>query len=435
MKLSIIGSGYVGLVSGACLAELGHTVVCADKDADKIALLNAGGVPIYELGLEALIKKNVGAGRLSFVTDGRDAVAAADAVFITVDTPPQEDMSPDLSSVLSVIDAIAPCLRGETVVVVKSTVPLGTCARLKDRLSGKASGADFSVVSNPEFLREGKAVEDFMSPDRIVIGADDDRAKAVMRKIYRPFIEAGQTVFYTDTGNSELIKYVSNAMLAMKVAFINEVADLCEAMGLDVEEVSRAVGLDARIGSQFLSAGPGYGGSCFPKDTHSLLSVADAVGAPMSILRSVIAANDERKKRLAEKIARVVAGGLSGKVIAVLGLAFKADTDDMRCAPSLDLVPALLEQGAAVRVYDPQAMANASLLFPQAEYCDDVYAAAAGADLSVFQTDWQEFLRLDWHKLKTAMNHPAIYDLRNFLDGEKVAGAGFQYFSIGRSPK
>lgn len=310
MNLSVIGSGYVGLVSGTCLAELGHTVVCTDKDVDKIAMLNAGGVPIYELGLEELIKKNVAEGRLSFVTDSKDAVASSDAVFITVDTPPREDMSPDLSAVLSVIDTIASQLRGETLIVVKSTVPLGTCTRLKDRLSEKAPGANFSIVSNPEFLREGKAIKDFMSPDRIVIGVDDDKSQAVMRKIYQSFIADGKTVvFYTDTGNSELIKYVSNSMLAMKVAFINEVADLCEVMGLNIEEVSQAVGLDTRIGLQFLSAGPGYGGSCFPKDTHSLLSISNSVGAPMSILHSVIVANDERKKRLAEKIARSIEGG------------------------------------------------------------------------------------------------------------------------------
>lgn len=432
MKISIAGTGYVGLVTGACFAEWGHTVACIDTNAGKIAMLNEGRMPIYEPGLERLVNANVEAGRLSFHDGYGDAVAGADAVFITVDTPPRSDMTPDLSPVLGALDSIAEHLRTFTVIVVKSTVPVGTCEELRRVLERKAPAADFSVASNPEFLREGRAVGDFLRPARVVTGTGDEKSLAVMREIYRPLIDGGVTFFHTDPGTAEMIKYASNAFLSVKLGFINEIADLCEALDLDVADVSAGIGLDPRIGDRFLQAGPGYGGSCFPKDTQGLLSLANSLGVPLEVLRQTIKSNESRKKGLAGKVAAVLQGRLSGRVIAVLGLAFKAATDDLRCSPSLDLIPALCAGGARVCIYDPQAMGQAPRFFPAAVCCEDAYTAVDGADLAVIHTAWEEFSQLDWRKVKAAMKHPRIYDFRNALHRDEMRALGFEYFSIGR---
>jgi UDPglucose 6-dehydrogenase len=429
----MIGTGYVGLVSGACFSEFGHHVVCVDKDMSKIDALKAGRMPIYEPGLEEVVADNVKAGRLSFTGDLPGSVRQADAVFIAVGTPSRRgDGHADLTYVFQAAEEIAAALDGYTVIITKSTVPVGTGKRVEERVRAIRPDADFDVASNPEFLREGSAIEDFRRPDRVVCGVTSDRAKSVLRELYRPLFLNETPMLFTSRETSELIKYAANAFLATKITFINEMADICERVGANVQDVARGIGLDGRIGSKFLHAGPGYGGSCFPKDTLALLKTAEQVGAPSRIVEAVASVNEQRKERMADKIEKAF-GGVSGKTIAVLGLTFKPNTDDMREAPSLIILPKLAKQGARVRAYDPEGM-NEAKKYLDVEMCPDAYAALEGADGVVILTEWNEFRALDLKTAKRLLKRPLMVDLRNIYRPEEMAKAGFSYFSIGRPP-
>jgi UDPglucose 6-dehydrogenase len=431
MRVTMIGTGYVGLVSGACLSEFGHDVVCVDKDVAKIAALKAGTVPIYEPGLEEVVSVNVKAGRLSFSTDLAGAVREADAVFIAVGTPSRRgDGHADLSFVFGAAEEIAAALDGQTVVVTKSTVPVGTGQKVEEIIRKLRPDADFDVASNPEFLREGSAIEDFRRPDRIVVGCDSERARNVLKEIYRPLYLNETPILFTSRETSELIKYAANAFLATKITFINEMANICEAVGADVQDVARGIGLDGRIGGKFLHAGPGFGGSCFPKDTLALLKTSQLVNAPAKIVEAVIAVNDARKHQMAEKAERAF-GGVAGKTVAVLGLTFKPNTDDMRDAPSLVIVPYLQEKGARIRAYDPEGDKEASRLL-NVEMCKDAYEALEGADGVVILTEWNEFRALDLGRVKSLLKRPLMVDLRNIYKPQSMAAAGFTYVSVGR---
>jgi UDPglucose 6-dehydrogenase len=432
MRVAMIGTGYVGLVSGACFADFGHEVCCIDKDAAKIERLRAGQMPIYEPGLEVLVARNVEAGRLTFATGYGDAVREADAVFIAVGTPSRRgDGHADLSYVYAAAEEIAPLLDGFTVVVTKSTVPVGAGDEIERIIRKARPDAEFAVVSNPEFLREGAAIEDFKRPDRVVVGLEDERAKPVMAELYRPLNLNESPMLYVDRRSSELIKYASNAFLAMKITFINEVAELCEALGADVQLVARGVGLDKRIGAKFLHAGPGFGGSCFPKDTLALVRTAHDAGAPLQLVETTIRINEARKAQMAGKIAGAMAGELAGKVVGVLGLTFKPNTDDMREAPSLEIVPALQAMGAKVQAYDP-AGHEARQLLRDVDFTAGPYEALEGADCAVIITEWDEFRALDLDRVRQAMRRPLIVDLRNVYRPDELRSRGFTYVSVGR---
>jgi UDPglucose 6-dehydrogenase len=433
MQIAMIGTGYVGLVSGACFSEFGHNVVCVDKDAAKIANLRSGEVPIFEPGIEPLVARNVAEGRLSFSTDLAAAVHGADAVFIAVGTPSRRgDGHADLAYVHEAAAEIGAALNGYTVVVTKSTVPVGTNREVARILREARPDAEFDVASNPEFLREGAAIGDFMRPDRVVIGTGSERAREVLGQVYRPLFLIETPIIFTEPETAELIKYAANAFLATKITYINEMADLCEKVGADVHDVARGIGLDGRIGSKFLHAGPGYGGSCFPKDTLALVRTAEQAGAPMRIVESVIAVNDARKKEMATKIVEHCGGSIAGKTIAVLGLTFKPNTDDMRDAPSLDILPALIEAGAAVRAYDPEGLDEAKKLLDGVAWCEGAYEALEGADALVIITEWNAFRALDLERVKELMKAPVMVDLRNIYDPREMAAAGFDYTGIGR---
>lgn len=438
MKIAMIGTGYVGLVSGACFAEFGSEVTCVDTDAGKITRLELGQVPIFEPGLEELVAKSTKAGRLKFTTNLASAVADADAVFLAVGTPSRRgDGHADLRFIEDAAAQVARALTGYTVIVTKSTVPVGTGRRVADIvrevLRETNSSAEFDVASNPEFLREGSAIGDFMRPDRVVIGCESERAQAVLRELYRPLYLTETPIVMTGLETAELTKYAANAFLATKITFINEMADLCEKLGADVQDVARGMGLDGRIGRKFLHAGPGYGGSCFPKDTLALTRTAQEVGAPVRLVETVVQINDRRKGAMAGRIMQACGGHVRGKTIGILGVAFKPNTDDMRDAPSLSIIPALQDAGAVVRAYDPEAMTEASRLLPGVVWCDDPYAVAEGASAVALLTEWNEFRALDFERLGAAMADRVFVDLRNVYRPAVVRGLGFRYSSIGRS--
>ncbi|MDJ0992895.1 MAG: UDP-glucose/GDP-mannose dehydrogenase family protein [Dinoroseobacter sp.] len=435
MKIAMIGTGYVGLVSGVCFSDFGHNVVCVDKNPQKLAQLKAGEVPIFEPGLDTLIAKNIAAGRLSFTENLAEAVDGADAVFIAVGTPTRRgDGHADLTYVMSATEEIAHALTGYTVVVTKSTVPVGTNRAVAKTLAKANPNAEFDVASNPEFLREGAAIDDFMRPDRVVVGVESARAAEVMRDIYRPLYLRDFPIQITDLESAELVKYASNAFLAMKISFINEMAALCERTGADIKAVSRGMGLDNRIGNKFLHAGPGYGGSCFPKDTSALARIGQDYSVPLQLTEAVIKVNEDVKRRMIEKVRDACGGSVNGKVITVLGVTFKPNTDDMREAPSLTIVPALIGAGASVRVVDPQGQREGRDLLPGVSWDDDVYKAVEGADALVILTEWNEFRALDLKRIAAAMRQPAMADLRNIYDPEDVANAGFStHISVGRA--
>jgi len=436
MRVAMIGTGYVGLVSGTCFSEFGINVVCVDKDEGKIARLHENIMPIYEPGLEDLVASNVKAGRLTFTTDLKSAVAGADAVFIAVGTPSRRgDGHADLSYVYAAAEEIADAMTGYTVVVTKSTVPVGTGDEVEKVIRARRPDAEFDVVSNPEFLREGSAINDFMRPDRVVIGTDSARAQAVMKQLYRVLSLIEAPILFTARRTSELIKYAGNTFLATKITFINELADLCEQVGANVHDVAKGIGLDGRIGKKFLHPGPGYGGSCFPKDTLALVRTARDFNAPLRIIETVVAVNDQRKKKMADKIIAHAGGSVVGKTIAVLGLTFKPNTDDMRDSPALDIIPALQAAGATIRAFDPEGMEEAKKLLPDITYVEDVYAALEGADLLAIITEWNEFRSLDFAKVKSLLRAPIISDLRNIYDPAEMEALGFAYDSVGRPAK
>jgi UDPglucose 6-dehydrogenase len=434
MRIAMIGTGYVGLVSGACFADFGHHVTCVDKDAAKIEALRKGAIPIYEPDLDRLVEDNARGGRLDFTTDLTAPVAAADAVFIAVGTPSRRgDGHADLTYVYAAAREIAAALRGFTVVTTKSTVPVGTGDEVERIIRETRPDADVAVVSNPEFLREGAAIQDFKHPDRIVVGLTDERAKQVMNQVYRPLYLNQAPILYVGRRTAELIKYAANAFLATKITFINEVADLCEKVGADVQEVARGIGLDNRIGSKFLHAGPGFGGSCFPKDTLALIKTGQDFAAPLRIVETVAAVNDQRKRAMARKVSGALGGNLRGKLVAVLGLTFKPNTDDLREAPSIPLITALQDMGAKVRAYDPVGMTHAQAEFPGVAFADGPYACAEGADALVIVTEWEQFRALDLDRLKSAMKQPVLIDLRNVYRPGEMAELGFVYDSVGRA--
>jgi UDPglucose 6-dehydrogenase len=433
MRIAMIGSGYVGLVSGACFAQFGHDVMCVDKDADKIARLRKGEMPIYEPGLDKLVTDNVRAGRLDFSINLADAVGNADAVFIAVGTPTRRgDGHADLSYVYAAAAEIAEAIRDYTVVVTKSTVPVGTGREVARIIREARPATDFDVASNPEFLREGAAIEDFMKPDRVVIGVESQRARDVMAAIYRPLNLIQTPMVFTNIETAEVTKYAGNAFLATKITFINEIADLCEKVGADVHDVARGIGLDGRIGRKFLHPGPGFGGSCFPKDTLALAYTAREADAPQTIVEQVIEVNNARKKRMAKKVIDFCGGSVAGLRICVLGVTFKANTDDMRDAPSLDIVPALMAAGAEIVAFDPEGMKEAARMLPGVTFARTAYEAASDADVLVVITEWHEFRGLDPRRLKEAMRQPRIVDLRNIFNPDEMRGLGFAYEGIGR---
>ncbi|WP_209425591.1 UDP-glucose/GDP-mannose dehydrogenase family protein [Pararhodobacter sp. SW119] len=434
MKIAMIGTGYVGLVSGVCFSDFGHQVVCVDKAPEKIARLERGEVPIYEPGLEDVMARNVAAGRLSFTTDLAAAVDGAAAVFIAVGTPTRRgDGHADLTYVMAAAEEIARALTGYAVVVTKSTVPVGTNRKVAEVIRATRPEAEFDVASNPEFLREGAAIDDFMRPDRVVVGIENGNAREVMGEIYRPLFLRDFPIVFTTLESAEMIKYAANAFLATKISFINEIAALCERTGADVKAVARGMGLDGRIGNKFLHAGPGYGGSCFPKDTSALARIGQEHGLPMRIVETVISVNDQIKQRMIEKLMDLCDGSVNGKVIAVLGVTFKPNTDDMRDAPSLTIVPALVGRGAKVRIVDPQGRREGEALLPGATWCDDPYVAAAEADALVILTEWNEFRALDLKRLAAGMKTPRMADLRNIYEPGDALDAGFvTYESVGR---
>jgi UDPglucose 6-dehydrogenase len=432
MRIAMIGTGYVGLVSGACFADFGHRVCCVDKDAGKIEGLHRGVMPIWEPGLEALVKSNVERGRLTFTTDVVEGVKDAESVFIAVGTPARRgDGHADLTYVFEAVRELAKFIRPGTVVVTKSTVPVGTGDKIEAILHEEGV-TDVSVASNPEFLREGAAIADFKHPDRIVVGAEDDRAQHVLREIYRPLFLNRAPILITGRRTAELTKYAANAFLAVKISFINEIADLCEAVDADVQDVARGIGLDNRIGPKFLHAGPGYGGSCFPKDTLALLQTADAAGVDQRIVRTTVEVNDDRKEQMVERVEKALGGNVSGKRVAILGLAFKPNTDDMREAPSIPIVKALLQRGARVSAFDPVARHQAEPLLPGIDFADDAYTAADGADALVIVTEWDEFRALDLDRIAGSLKGKILVDLRNVYDRADAEDAGLTYYSIGR---
>jgi len=435
MRIAMIGTGYVGLVSGACFSEFGVDTVCVDKDAGKIERLKRGEIPIYEPGLDDLVAKNMKAGRLSFTTDLPEAVRGADAVFIAVGTPSRRgDGHADLSYVYAAAEEIAANLDPDsyTVIVTKSTVPVGTGREVARIVRKTRPEADFDVCSNPEFLREGSAIGDFMRPDRVVIGTDSDRARAVMRSLYRPLYLIETPIVMTGLETAEIIKYAANTFLATKITFINEIADLCEAVGADVHDVAKGIGLDGRIGRKFLHPGPGYGGSCFPKDTLALVKTAQDVGAPLRIVEAVVDVNEKRKKRMADRVIAACGGSVEGKRIGVLGVTFKPNTDDMRDAPSLDIIPALQRAGAEVHAYDPAGMHEAEKLLPDVVWAQDAYEALTGADCVLILTEWNEFRALDLPRVRELLKTPLMVDLRNVYNPQDMEMAGFEYMSVGR---
>jgi UDPglucose 6-dehydrogenase len=433
MRIAMIGTGYVGLVSAACFSEFGHDVICVDKDISKIDALNNGKIPIFEPGLDEVVATNVKAGRLSFTNALAGAVSAADAVFIAVGTPSRRgDGHADLSFVFAAAEEIAKSLAGYTVVVTKSTVPVGTGRKIEEIIRKARPDAAFDVASNPEFLREGSAIEDFRRPDRVVVGCESDKAREALKEVYRPLYLHETPIVFTSRETSELIKYAANAFLATKITFINEMADICEKVGADVQDVARGIGLDGRIGSKFLHAGPGFGGSCFPKDTLALLKTSQDVGAPTRIVEAVVAVNEARKHAMAAKIEKAF-DGVSGKTVAVLGLTFKPNTDDMRDAPSLVVIPELQKKGARIRAYDPEGMHEAKALL-NIQMFDSAYEAMEGADGVVILTEWNEFRALDLARVKTLLRNPILVDLRNIYRAGPMTQAGIQYTSVGRGP-
>ncbi|MEN7537997.1 UDP-glucose dehydrogenase family protein [Aurantiacibacter flavus] len=433
MRVTMIGSGYVGLVSGACFADFGHDVTCVDKDQTKIDALKQGKIPIYEPGLEALVENNARAGRLTFTTDLKAGVADADAVFIAVGTPSRRgDGHADLSYVYAAAEEIAKSIDGFTVIVNKSTVPVGTGDEVARIIKEASPDAEFAVVSNPEFLREGAAIDDFKRPDRIVIGGDDARGMEVMREIYRPLYLNKSPIVEMSRRSAELTKYAGNAFLATKISFINEIADLCEKVGGDVQDVARGIGLDNRIGPKFLNAGPGYGGSCFPKDTLALLKTSQDYGAPQRIVEAVVSVNDNRKRAMGRKIIQAMDGDVRGKTVALLGLTFKPNTDDMRDSPAIAIVQTLQDAGANVKVYDPQGEEQARLVIQNVEYCTSPYQAIEGADALSIVTEWDEFRALDLRRVLTMLKEPVLVDLRNIYDRAQAEGLGYKYVGIGR---
>jgi UDPglucose 6-dehydrogenase len=435
MNITMIGTGYVGLVSGACFAEFGHNVICMDKDAAKIERLRGGKIPIYEPGLDALVKKNIDDGRLSFSTDLAASVAEAKAVFIAVGTPSSRrgDGYADLSYIYAAARELALCLKNYTVIVDKSTVPVGTARQVKRVISEANPEADFDVASNPEFLREGAAISDFMRPDRVVLGTDSDRALQILKEIYNPLYLISTPLVTTSLETAELIKYAANAFLAVKISFINEMANLCESVDADVIDLAKGMGLDGRIGSKFLHPGPGYGGSCFPKDTLALLRIAQENGVAARLVEAGVEANNSQKARMVKKIRDALGGSETGKTIGVLGLTFKPETDDLRDAPALSILPPLFEKGAKIQVHDPQGMAEFKELCPEFTYVNNSYEAAIGADALVLMTEWNQYRALDLDRLKSVMKTPVFIDLRNVYDPAKMKEAGFQYFGVGRN--
>jgi len=432
MRIAMIGTGYVGLVSGACFADFGHRVTCVDKDASKIDRLNEGVMPIWEPGLEALVKANAERGRLTFTTGAIEAVNDAEAVFIAVGTPARRgDGHADLTFVFEAVRELARVIKPGTVVVTKSTVPVGTGDRIEQILREEGV-TDVSVASNPEFLREGAAIADFKHPDRIVVGAEDDRAQHVLREIYRPLFLNRAPILITRRRTAELTKYAANAFLAVKISFINEIADLCEAVDADVQDVARGIGLDNRIGAKFLHAGPGYGGSCFPKDTLALLQTADAAGVDQRIVRTTVQVNDHRKEHMVDRVVRALGGDVSGQRVGVLGLAFKPNTDDMRDAPSIPIIKSLVEQGAIVSAFDPVAREQAEQVLSGIEFASDAYQAAEGADVLVIVTEWDEFRALDLERIAAVLRGKILVDLRNVYDRSEAEEAGLRYYGIGR---
>ena len=433
MRVTMIGAGYVGLVSGACFADFGHTVTCVDKDPGKIERLEQGVMPIFEPGLAELVASNVKEGRLGFTLDAKEAIRNADAIFIAVGTPSRRgDGHADLSYVYAAAKEIAEHMDGFTVVVTKSTVPVGTGDEVEEIIRKTNPNAKFAVVSNPEFLREGAAISDFKRPDRVVVGTDNEEAREVMRQLYRPLFLNETPMLFTERRTSELIKYAANAFLAVKITFINEMADLCEKVGANVQDVSKGIGLDNRIGKKFLHAGPGYGGSCFPKDTLALTKTANDYGSPVRIVDTVVQVNDARKKAMADRVIKAMGGSVSGKTIGVLGLAFKPNTDDMRDAPSLDIIPALQAAGARVKAYDPESMHEAGKMLSGVDFCDGPYHAVDGADAMVLITEWDQFRALDFDRLKKLLKTPTVVDLRNVYQPSDMKRRGFNYVSVGR---
>jgi UDPglucose 6-dehydrogenase len=433
MKLAVVGTGYVGLVSGACLAEIGHDVTCVDIDSVKIASLRQGTVAIFEPGLRGLVTRGLASNRLHFTTALREAAEDRDVVFIAVGTPPRADGSADLDQIMAVAEEMAPVLGDGTMVVVKSTVPVGTSESVAKRIRATRPELDVEIGSNPEFLRQGAAVADFMHPDRLVVGTKSHRGEEIMRHVYQPILHEGTPTLFTKVETSELIKYAANSFLATKLAFINEMADLCEAVGADVEEVAKGMGLDDRISEKFLAAGPGFGGSCLPKDAQALLHTSIEHGVPTSVVGAAIEANHARRGTIAKRIDKAV-GGLEGKRVAVLGLTFKANTDDIRDSPSIDIIREIRRMHASVTAYDPEGMANAQALLTEIEYANDTYDAVEGADAVVIITEWPEFATLDLDRLRELLRGKTIVDLRNLYDPREMAAAGFGYHSVGRPP-
>ncbi|MGH6892138.1 MAG: UDP-glucose dehydrogenase family protein [Dongiaceae bacterium] len=434
MKIAMIGVGYVGLVSGACFSEFGHHVICIDQDEIKMGRLRRNEIPIYEPGLDALVARNAAAGRLKFESNLSTAVADADLVFIAVGTPSRRgDGHADLTFVREATRQIARAMRGYTAVVTKSTVPVGTGREVAGIIGTTNPKADFDVVSNPEFLREGSAIDDFMRPNRVVIGAESERAREKMRELYRPLYLIETPILFTGLETAELIKYAANGFLAMKISFINQIADLCEKVGADVHDVARGIGLDGRIGQKFLHPGPGYGGSCFPKDTRALVEIARQAGVPISLIEATAEFNEARKLKMVERVKAALGGSLKGRTVALLGLTFKPNTDDMREAPSLAMAPALIAEGAAVKAHDPEGMAEARKLMPDLAYCGDPYEAMTGADAVVFLTEWNSYRALDFMRMKAVLKQPIVIDLRNIYRPAEMRAAGFRYSSIGRA--
>jgi UDPglucose 6-dehydrogenase len=433
MRIAMIGSGYVGLVSGACFADFGHTVVCVDKDASKIERLEQGIMPIYEPGLDTLVASNVKAGRLMFTTDLAAGIEGAEAVFIAVGTPSRRgDGHADLTYVYAAAREIAQAIKSYVVVVNKSTVPVGTGDEVERVIREERPDAEFAVVSNPEFLREGAAIGDFKRPDRIVVGTEDDRAREVMTELYRPLFINQSPLLFMGRRSAEVTKYAANAFLATKITFINEMADLCEAVGGNVQDVARGIGMDGRIGSKFLHAGPGYGGSCFPKDTLALIKTAQDAGSPVRIVETVAAVNEERKRRMAGKVIRLAGGSVAGKTVAIIGLTFKPNTDDMRDAPSIAIIEELQKAGAIIRAHDPEGTDQARMVLKDVQYFDTPYEAFEGADVAAIVTEWEAFRALDLARIKSLMKTPAIADLRNIYRPAEMARHGFAYLAVGR---
>jgi UDPglucose 6-dehydrogenase len=433
LNISVIGTGYVGLVTGAGLADFGNDVICVDVDVRKIEALKNGQIPIYEPGLDTLVSKNVNEGRLRFTTDLPEAIRAARAIFIAVGTPPKPDGSADLRYVEEVAHSIAQHMNGPKLVITKSTVPIGTGRLIERIITSHGKEHSVSVVSNPEFLREGSAIEDFLEPDRVVIGASDAESVELMKEIYAPLHSLEIPFVVTNVESSELIKYASNGFLAVKITFINEIAVVCERVGADVQDVARGMGLDTRIGPKFLQAGPGFGGSCFPKDTSAMADISRRHGYEFEIMEAVLRVNDAVKLRMVDKIAGAVGGDLQGKTIAILGLAFKPETDDMRDSPTIPIINGLQERGASVRAYDPQAMDNSKTIFKDITYCADAYSTAEGADALVLATEWNEFRALNFDRIKKALRAPVLIDLRNVYDPNRMRAHGFEYISVGRA--